>query len=437
MMAMLKRKYNLPVVLCGLLYSVLASVAIVCISMLVMAPQEEMPLLPIDGQALHLYADSIEPGGQSEARWINRDRAHFQCEFAKGIEYPYCGIVIKFKQPGANDSNDPEVRDEYDFETALSYDLSEYENLYIDMNYGGAVSTLNFFVRNASTMPTTFEEYERTSYLNTDFNPNAETIHIKLSDFRVASWWADRYLQSSDERDATLTHVLEMGIDFPSKPPLGVYDIELVRIAVTKPMFPESLVRLALYCALGVLIFCLTTQAIYTYYRRLKAEAIKLRETANIDPLTQCVNRLGLETVIDQIFPANPNAKISVIVFDLDHFKRVNDTYGHSVGDQVLLQTASVVSEILRKEDVFGRWGGEEFVVITRVEASEIESLLKRLMTAVSSVIYDGGHETFSVTMSIGVTEARDNETFTEIFNRADEAMYQAKLAGRATWRIV
>lgn len=431
---MSKRKYNLPVVLCALLYSVLASFAIACAYMLIWAPQQEMQLLPIDGQAIHLYADSIEHGGHSEARWINRDDVHFQCEFAKGIEYPYCGVVIKFKQLSLHD---PELQDEYEFASARTFDLSEYEDLYIDINYEGAVSTLNLFVRNAPTMPTTFEEYERKDYLNTSFNPNAETIRVKLTDFRVASWWADRYHKSADQGDPELTHVLEMGIDFPAKPPLGVYEIELVRMAVTKPMVPEPLLRLGLYCALSVLIFCMITQAIYIYYRRLKAEALKLRETANIDPLTQCVNRLGLEAVIDQIFPANPNAKICVIVFDLDHFKRVNDTYGHSVGDQVLLKTASVVSEILRKEDVFGRWGGEEFVVITRIEASEIESLLKRLMTAVSSVTYDGGHETFNVTMSIGVTGAKDGETFTDIFNRADEAMYQAKLAGRATWRIL
>lgn len=126
------------------------------------------------------------------------------------------------------------------------------------------------------------------------------------------------------------------------------------------------------------------------------------------------------------------------MVLDLDHFKNVNDTFGHAMGDEVLKTAGQAFSEQLRSEDILGRWGGEEFVVIVQMEVGEkIEALIERLMNEVRLLRFGSGVHAFSVTVSIGVTAARAGEDFSLAFDRADKAMYDAKNAGRNTYRLL
>jgi diguanylate cyclase (GGDEF)-like protein len=139
---------------------------------------------------------------------------------------------------------------------------------------------------------------------------------------------------------------------------------------------------------------------------------------------------------VKKIFPLEHPSNIFVMVLDLDHFKRINDTLGHVAGDEVLRKASEVLAKELRNDDVFGRWGGEEFVIISKINRDALDIMISRLMRSLRTIHIDGAPEDFAVTMSVGVTAAQVGESFDDVFKRADEAMYKVKQAGRASWQL-
>lgn len=162
----------------------------------------------------------------------------------------------------------------------------------------------------------------------------------------------------------------------------------------------------------------------------------KLQHEANTDSHTGCYNKgyfnnaLDLEVKKSKV-TGNP---LSLIVFDLDHFKKLNDGYGHDAGDYVLKELASVIKgHGVRDQDVFARYGGEEFVILlpktNLKQAFEIAERLRKLVEA-HQFIYE--EKRLPVTASIGVADYRQGvATGTDLFKRADEAVYKSKQGGR------
>ncbi|MBF0471394.1 MAG: ammonium transporter [Gammaproteobacteria bacterium] len=153
-----------------------------------------------------------------------------------------------------------------------------------------------------------------------------------------------------------------------------------------------------------------------------------LRSEAITDPLTRAMNRRGM---LDKIGHLNPyRDQLSVIIFDIDKFKAVNDTYGHGVGDDVLKSLVKVITPLLRKEDHFARWGGEEFVVIAQtIDLATAEELAERLRSGVESALFS---TVGSVTCSFGVSSPKnDHHTLDALIENADKALYRAKELGR------
>ena len=122
------------------------------------------------------------------------------------------------------------------------------------------------------------------------------------------------------------------------------------------------------------------------------------------------------------------NIPFSLLIMDIDHFKLVNDTWGHPIGDQVLIKLAQILTEFFQKEDVVARYGGEEFVIIIPVEGEE-ESIkvAERLRVAIQTADWEIGE----ITVSIGVTTSNPNDTDLSILAKADKALYVSKANGR------
>ncbi|WP_312125757.1 sensor domain-containing diguanylate cyclase [Pseudomonas sp.] len=150
---------------------------------------------------------------------------------------------------------------------------------------------------------------------------------------------------------------------------------------------------------------------------------------AMLDPLTQTWNRLGLRKLLDSWqVEADGRFQLGIAYCDLDHFKSINDQYGHAVGDRVLQGAARALSEVLREGDLIGRLGGEEFVVLVKLETvSEMPGIAERLREAVEQAA--DMHS--PLTVSIGTAILEKGETFDQALHRADQAMYQAKKNGR------
>jgi len=162
--------------------------------------------------------------------------------------------------------------------------------------------------------------------------------------------------------------------------------------------------------------------------KRLERE---LAQKASYDHLTGLYNRWKFEELLElEIERARRYAtQFSVVMFDIDHFKRVNDEFGHDIGDQVLKRIGEIVGQQIRRTDILTRWGGEEFMLL--LSETGLEHALQLAETTrcrVGQAQFPGpGH----LTISLGVTEYRPGETVSAMLKRVDTALYEAKLGGR------
>jgi len=168
---------------------------------------------------------------------------------------------------------------------------------------------------------------------------------------------------------------------------------------------------------------------------RLTTQNVELERLATTDSLTGLANRRRLFDSLEQeVYRAQRyGTTLSLIMFDIDHFKRINDNWGHATGDWVLRRIAQETRELLRKTDQAGRYGGEEFlVVLPQTDLSEALLLAHRLSERISDTAITPEHDApMPVTVSVGVAALAPDETGEELIHRADQALYRAKQNGR------
>ncbi len=167
-----------------------------------------------------------------------------------------------------------------------------------------------------------------------------------------------------------------------------------------------------------------------------KARLIKdLENLATTDGLTRLYNRRTFLQRAESEFERSRRYQrpLSVLMLDVDHFKNVNDSYGHETGDRVLRVLADACRKSLRQQDVIGRYGGEEFVAFLPETSSEIaQEVAERLRLSVAALGVASANGVVKVTVSIGVATAeRGTAAVAQLINAADQAMYEAKQQGR------
>lgn len=155
----------------------------------------------------------------------------------------------------------------------------------------------------------------------------------------------------------------------------------------------------------------------------------KLEDISMRDPLTGIFNRRYLTSFLAEHLSQDVGRPLTILMMDLDHFKQVNDTHGHSIGDLILMRFAQTVQSELRSSDIFARYGGEEFVaVLTNTNADvgfEISERLRKKVAGMKS------REGVMVTVSIGLAEHQPEETLDHLLSHADKMLYKAKSQGR------
>ncbi len=160
----------------------------------------------------------------------------------------------------------------------------------------------------------------------------------------------------------------------------------------------------------------------------------KLKQEAYLDALTGVGNRrYGEITLSTRIYDWNMHSiPFGVLFLDIDHFKLVNDIYGHKSGDDVLVMVGKSISVLLRKMDVVSRWGGEEFVVILPGATKVVlKSVSERIRMLIENSFIMEGDDKLKVTVSIGATMSREGDSAETVIKRADKLMYLSKAAGR------
>ena len=156
-----------------------------------------------------------------------------------------------------------------------------------------------------------------------------------------------------------------------------------------------------------------------------------LKNQAHTDKLTGVFNRQGVEDAIALALREweEESIQLSIVMLDIDHFKSINDNFGHAVGDIVLSELATLVQGNIRSTDRFARWGGEEFVLICRDTTLDIAvKIAEKLRDRIAGAeLVDG----VSVTASFGVANITNKSSIEELFKYADDALYKAKNNGR------
>ncbi len=158
---------------------------------------------------------------------------------------------------------------------------------------------------------------------------------------------------------------------------------------------------------------------------------IELKRLATVDKLTSVYNRYKMDLSLDKQIEISKRYKrpLSLIFFDIDFFKKVNDNYGHKVGDTVLIELSKMVAKSVRKSDIFGRWGGEEFLIILpETTEEEAMQLAEKLRKKIENHKFD---KITNLTCSFGVTNFRENDSAESLMIRVDKILYKAKQNGR------
>ncbi len=168
--------------------------------------------------------------------------------------------------------------------------------------------------------------------------------------------------------------------------------------------------------------------------RKLQAELTQLSETVRVDQLTGVLNRRGFdEAIIKEISRSKRNnSKLSIAFLDIDNFKKLNDSFGHHVGDEALQLLAKTIQSTIRPTDDVSRFGGEEFVILLpETDIEQAVGTVMRLQRALTKQFFMANNERQLITFSAGVALFNNNETEAEVLSRADQAMYLAKKSGK------
>ncbi len=193
-------------------------------------------------------------------------------------------------------------------------------------------------------------------------------------------------------------------------------------------MLASGLVTLMLALAMVYLALLLTYERTG---RRLLESQRQLRFLADTDTLTEVPNRRHFYELATKALALSAAGKASLVMFDIDHFKQINDRLGHAEGDEALREVARCTREVLRARDVAGRIGGDEFaMLLPETTADEAMSVAARVATRLEEV--HGGGQGVPLSLSFGVVLVREDENVADALHRADQALYEAKRQGRS-----
>ena len=221
--------------------------------------------------------------------------------------------------------------------------------------------------------------------------------------------------------------------------PLTTYGIFLFVRAVgtyfnpPENAFSNTPIQNATYLLLFIISFLWTLGFILMVSQRLQSD---LKDLASTDSLTRIPNRYAAQNFLEMEFARIQRvaSEFSILLIDIDNFKQLNDKHGHDVGDQALIKTAQIFNSKIRKQDIVGRWGGEEFLMILPdTPLQNAKNLAERLRSDISEVKFNGMTKPIQITISIGVASSKGCVTTDEILKKADDALYVAKVTKNAT----
>lgn len=395
----------------------------------------------LDDPSVDHFVYSVQlPDGQPMGTWINQQKNEFRCFYSADIpDYVYyCSYNLGYK-----------------FGPNMGIDLSSFDRIELDIKYEGSAPKMRFFARNFSTKYSNRQDTNSAKYnavyLSTKYLDR--TIVLDVSEFSVMEWWLMAYNIPREESYPELDNIVNLGIDFSDSMTPGNHDVQVKKLDFVGVWITREQWYLAVFTAWLAAVFFSTLYQLRKMHKqklvdentikslnevnsKLIRESDRFRKLSTVDALTQSYNRFGIDEIVTSLTDSAKHVEhgqplFSIILLDIDHFKKVNDNRGHDVGDRVLKQVADVIRRNVRDGDYIGRWGGEEFVVVLPFTSQEFAlAMAEKIRISLYSEMFEP-HKPLVVTTSAGVGALRRGETFSEVLKRVDRALYNAKDAGR------
>lgn len=396
-------------------------------------PAKKMLVVPTGDIPHYIYSDTNSPN-QSNIRWLDFHGMEWVCEIPNDGQPHLCGFNV-FLGGGQGTEG---------------LDLSSYKTINIDLDYSGNDQRLRFYLRNYEPGFSNINDIQTAKFNNVHVPIEyiRDDLVLSLSEFSVAEWWITGYKAPRENSLPDFHHVIAFGVDasYPGVP--GTHKFKLNKLEFVG----EWVARDDWY--LGILVFWVSvvlvsgaislahlTREIRLEHQRLERlanqnsllaqETDKYKKLSMVDPLTGLLNRQGLAEYIEQYFPQDSRRQVALVVIDIDHFKKINDTLGHDGGDIVLQRVTELLKNSTRQTDQVARWGGEEFVMVLPDTSTDNAY---RLAEGMRSLVAMANFEQFPdlhITISLGVGGSRGDIPFHQLFRCVDMALYQAKAQGR------
>lgn len=369
--------------------------------------------------------DSAQDGNTSSSIRETPEGSVLDCELRDRFEWPYCEIGILLGENGKG------------------IDLEQYDRMRIKLSYSAPPgNTVRIYLRNFNPAYAPGKPAESLKVNQIEFDPRRypDGLDVSLRYFQVATWWLNDLqipLELSQPELGNIT-AIEIATGGNAKP--GPYQITLHKLEfeghwLTRATFYALLIGMWVLAAMIFLLQRLLAhlqneRQLRELNRNLAFEGEAYRNLARTDTLTGALNRTGAS---DLLFAMHEEAReqhtvFSMILFDIDHFKKVNDQYGHQIGDAVLIALALLVQQHIRSSDALIRWGGEEFLLL--LPHTDLEQAMQLAEKLREAIIAHDWPARIHLSCSFGVAEYAA-ETLSECIARADAALYAAKNGGR------
>lgn len=389
-------------------------------------------VVDLTGDRFPINVEDDRAGGGASVGSLERKGSDLivHCHISRKSAWPYCKLTFDFLKDGAG------------------MNMSRFDYMTIDARYvGPGTSSFGLVLANAEDGLTKLDQWQTYKINQIDALPLPANGHllIPIKWFGVAQWWKDMTKPSMEHSGVAVDNVAraELMISGGGQEGESVFTLHHLRLhgkLISRDVLLMGIVAAWVLCAAGwmtILTLSLRTQLkdskaaialLSEVNKALELEARDLAGQVHIDPLTGVLNRQGLRAALMSTsnLLSDPMA---VIFIDIDHFKSVNDTHGHDVGDDVLRKFANVVASGIRSSDRLVRWGGEEFLIVcpmTNVYQGRI--LAENLRQALHQQVWPAG---LRVTASFGVAQHHENDEVGVVIKHADEELYRAKQGGR------
>ncbi|WP_407333053.1 GGDEF domain-containing protein [Enterovibrio sp. 27052020O] len=380
------------------------------------------------------YIDDTPMGGDTQGTVTLDENGHvvLSCNLGSGYKWPFCEVAVSLSA-----------------DAAKGIDLTHYHSMVISAAYKSPEPNqrLRVYLRNFNPDYSRIDDPVSLKFNGLEYNPSVlmSEYVLPLKAFQVLSWWISDLDVPLEHAGPELDNISLIEIATGSAAVLGEHELVIKSIRFDGAMLSESkLFQGITFTWLFTIMVLLTvkymqSRRIYNLERsradRLRAINVALKQKsetlsvlATTDALTGLRNRLNIYQELEMHITSREDRSCTVLCLDIDHFKRVNDTYGHDMGDKLLVNAAKIIREQANSRDVVVRWGGEEFMIFCpKRNLAQASFLAEKIRAAFECSSWAHGEP---LTCSIGVSSMREASIAAMIAD-ADDALYRAKQQGR------